>query len=208
MMRTTLLFGLAILAQAGIAALALPASWSMAADFAAFAVLGAGAALGLSAFAPFPSALGLGAIALAGTAAGETLGLAAADPLLIASAAAGALAGASAGHFGRRALARIVDRLRGHRAAERHPGLGLSVRIAGQAFSVRDWSVFGLFIDVPKGRFVARQEVMIELEPGTPAVPAEVVRVAGTGVGLRFTGLAEAERLALRRRLLSTSLAA
>lgn len=206
MKRTTLLFGLAILAEAGIAALA-PASISIPIRATAYLALGLLASRSDMPWPPFQSALALGAFGTALLASLRVLGTASTDPYEIVAIWTAVVIGAALGHYLPRILPEFRGRYRGHRGAERVPGDGLTVHIGGQAFSVRDWSVFGLFIDAPRGRFAPKQEVMIEIGGGQAPLSAEVVRLTPSGVGLRFTALADADRVQLRRKLIRHSLA-
>ena len=205
MTRLSWLLGLAVLAEAGIALLAgeLPAPALRA---LAYAALGGIAALGTAPIPPFFGATALGIVALGAVLVRDAVGSTVGHPLIPLIGPASAMAGATLGHFVPRLANRFGHGLRGLRGAERRPGAGLTVRIGARAYPVRDWSPYGLFVEAPQDRFKPGQEVVVDLDldPNAPPVTAEVLRLGGTGVALRFVAVSADDRARLQRRFLES----
>lgn len=78
----------------------------------------------------------------------------------------------------------------------RHPGMQTEVSIHDQVYSVRDWSLGGVFFDTPPdARMVKGDNVTLNLkfrlphETITIRQMARVVRAAGRGIAAEFTGM-------------------
>jgi hypothetical protein len=203
MTRLSLLLSLAVLAEAGIALL-VDAALAAPLQALVYGLLGAAAAFRATAVPPFFAGLALGIAALGAAFVRDLAGLGAGTPFAPLIGSASAMIGAALGHFGPRLASRFGHGLRGRRGAERRTGAGLTVRIGTRDYAVRDWSAYGLFLEAPRDRFKPGQEVSVDLGLGADAKPlaAEVLRLGGSGVALRFTAIDADGRARLRRQLL------